>query len=243
MLEKFHIHYGYVIVLCCCLIMGVNVGIAISCAGIFYKPVSISLNVSVGKLGLYASAIYMASAIMLPFAGKLTEKFGSRIMLTVNSAIMGVCYLSMAQFNSVWQFYLAGGVIGITLAFLLYLSFPTLINSWFQTRVGFFIGVCSAASGIGGIIFNPFGAWLITEYGWRIAFGVFGLIILFVITPILGLLIKNNPQDIGTQPVSNDNKKPTDTVATGNRICKSGKNASFLRFDFLRFCYGCRFNT
>lgn len=34
------LHYGYVIVACCCLIMGVNVGLTFSCAGIFFQPVS-----------------------------------------------------------------------------------------------------------------------------------------------------------------------------------------------------------
>lgn len=194
------IHYGYTIVLCCCLIMGVNVGIAISCAGIFYEPVSTALGIKVGEFGLYASVIYLCSALMLPLAGKLMEKFGARIMLSLNSALMGLCYLVMPLFNNVWQFYLAGGIIGITLAFLLYLSFPTLINRWFQTRVGFFIGVCSAASGIGGIIFNPFGAWLITTYGWRMAYCVFGLIILLLVTPVLGILLRDNPADKGLEP-------------------------------------------
>lgn len=233
-LERFHIHYGYVIVLCCCLIMGGNVGIAISCAGIFYKPVSTSLSISVGEFGLYASVIYMASALMLPFAGKLMEKFGSRIMLTINSTAMGICYLSMALFNNVWLFYLAGGVIGITLAFLLYLSFPTLINSWFQTRVGFFIGVCSAASGIGGIIFNPFGAWLITAYGWRTAYCAFGLIILCIITPVLGLLVRNSPQDIGIKPVTGGEKTAA-LANTGIEYTKAIKLPVFYTLIFFAF--------
>ena len=44
------IHYGYVIVLCCCLIMGVNVGLVMSCAGIFFLAVS-------GGIGLYALSV------------------------------------------------------------------------------------------------------------------------------------------------------------------------------------------
>lgn len=44
------LHYGYIIVLCCCLIMGINIRLVMSCAGIFYKPVSAELGVSVGDL-------------------------------------------------------------------------------------------------------------------------------------------------------------------------------------------------
>ena len=55
------IHYGFVIIACCCLIMGVNIGLSFSCAGIFYKPVSDSLGVGVGLFGLYMSVMYVAA--------------------------------------------------------------------------------------------------------------------------------------------------------------------------------------
>lgn len=161
-LKNMSIHYGYVIVFCCCLIMGINVGLVISCAGIFYGSVSNDLGVTVGKLGLYISFLHLFSTLMLSVAGRLIDKYSARFLLTASSGLLGICFLSMSAFNTVWQFYIAGSVMGITMAFLLYLSFPTLINRWFRTKVGFFIGVCSAASGIGGIVFNPFGAYLIT---------------------------------------------------------------------------------
>lgn len=47
------IHYGFIIVFCCCLIMGIYVGLVFSCAGIFYDPVSRTLGVPVGKFGIY----------------------------------------------------------------------------------------------------------------------------------------------------------------------------------------------
>lgn len=210
------IHYGYVIVLCCCLIMGINVGLVMSCAGIFYQPVSSELGVSVGKFGLYMSFNYLFSTLMLSVAGKLLERFGARLLLTLSSAVLGLVLVGMAFFNAVWQFYIAGGVIGVTLAFLLYLSFPTLVNRWFRTRVGFFIGVCSAASGIGGILFNPVGAYLITTYGWRTTYVIFGAIILLFVTPLLGVLLRNRPEDKGLSPYGQSEQKQA--VVSNNGI-------------------------
>lgn len=117
------VHYGYVIVFCCCLIMGINIGLVMSCAGIFYKPVSTELGVSVGDFGLYMTFIYLFSTLMLTRAGKLMDKYSARWVLTLSSAVLGIVLLTMSAFNAVWQFYLAGGVIGLTLAFLLYLSY------------------------------------------------------------------------------------------------------------------------
>lgn len=143
-------HYGYVIVACCFLIMFVIVGLVMSCAGIFYKPVSEELGIDVGKFGLYMSLNFLFSTLTLSFAGKLLEKYSSRIILTFCSAMIAATFMAMSLFDAVWQFYVAGAVFGITLAFLLYLGFPTLLNRWFKTRMGVFIGICSAGSGIGG---------------------------------------------------------------------------------------------
>lgn len=193
-------HYGYVIVFCCCLIMGINIGLVMSCAGIFYKPVSNELGVSVGDFGLYMTFVYLFSTLMLSVAGKLMDILSARWLLTCSSALLGSVLLGMSRLNTVWQFYIAGAVIGITLSFLLYLSYPTMINRWFNSRVGFFIGICSAASGIGGVIFNPLGGYLIDQYGWRMTYVIFGLIILLIVTPVQGLLLRNYPSETGNLP-------------------------------------------
>jgi MFS family permease len=176
-----------------------------SCAGIFYSPVSKDLGVSKGDFGLYMTSIYAFSFLMLSVAGKMMDKYSARWLLTGSAAIVGIMFLGMSQFNAVWQFYIAGGIIGISLSFLLYLSYPVLINRWFNTRVGFFIGLCSAASGIGGVLFNPLGGYLIETYGWRNTYLVFGIIILLIITPLLGLFLRNHPADKGLKAFGEKN--------------------------------------
>lgn len=193
-------HYGYVIVACCCLMMGINVGLTFSCAGIFYQPVSEALGVPVGKFGIYMSVMYVTSTLMLSVAGGMLERWSARWLFTLNSALMGATFIAMAFFSRVWEFYIAGGVLGVTLAFLLYLSFPTLVNRWFHSKIGIMIGICSAASGIGGMIFNPIAGWIITEHGWRWGYGSFGLIILLAVTPLLAILLRDFPRDMGLLP-------------------------------------------
>ena len=180
--------------------MGVNIGLVMSCAGIFYKPVSSELNISVGEFGLYMTFIFGFSFLMLSVAGKMMDKYSARWLLTISSTVVGLTYLAMSQFNAVTEFYIAGAVLGISLSFLLYLSYPILINRWFNARVGFFIGVCSAASGIGGIVFNPLGGYLIETYGWRNTYLIFGIIILALVTPLLGVFLRNHPADKGLEP-------------------------------------------
>lgn len=207
-------HYGYVIVFCCCLIMGVIIGLVMSCAGIFYGPVSTELGVSVGDFGLYMTFVYALSFLTLSVAGKLLDAYSARWLLSLSAAAVGAVYMAMSQFNVVWHFYVAGAVIGIAFSFLLYLSYPVLINRWFNTRVGFFIGLCSAASGVGGALFNPLGGYLIQAHGWRTTYLVFGGVILLVVTPLLGLLLRNRPSDMGLKPFG-DEAAESEAAKTG----------------------------
>lgn len=198
-------HYAYVIVACCCLIMGIDVGLVMSCAGIFYQPVSNDLGVAVGEFGLYMSFNFLTSALMLTIAGKIIEKWSARLILSINSAVLGICFFLMSSFNEVWEFYIIGSLMGVTQSFLLYLSFPTMINRWFKSRVGFFIGICSAASGIGGIVFNPIAAAWITEYGWRITYCIFGFIVLFIVSPLIWLFLRDYPYEKNEIPFGEKN--------------------------------------
>lgn len=199
-------HYGYVIVACCFLIMFVIVGLVMSCAGIFYKPISNELGVSVGKFGFYMSLNFLCSTLTLSFAGKLMERYSTRKILTICAAVIALAFIAMSRFFALWQFYIAGVIFGITLAFLLYLGFPTLINRWFKTRMGLFLGICSAGSGIGGVLFNPLAGYLITEYGWRTTYMLFGFFILIVIVPILACLLRDYPQDKGIEAFGTSKK-------------------------------------
>lgn len=204
-------HYGYVIAFCCCLIMGVTIGLVMSCAGIFYAPVSADLGVAQGDFGLYMTFVYGLSFLMLSVAGRMMDKYSARWLLTISTAAVGVVYLAMSRFNAVWQFYVAGAIIGIALSFLLYLSYPVLINRWFNARVGFFIGLCSAASGVGGVLFNPLGGYLIQAHGWRTTYLIFGAIMLLVVMPLLGLLLRDHPSDKGLKPFG---EKAEESAAT-----------------------------
>lgn len=216
---KRKMHYGYAIVACCFLIMFIIVGLVMSCAGIFYKPASEELGVDVGKFGVYMSLNFLFSTFTLSFAGKLMERYSARFILTLCSAVIAVTFMLMSLFYALWQFYVAGAIFGITLAFLMYLGFPTLLNRWFKSRMGVFLGICSAGSGIGGVLFNPLAGHLITIYGWRITYLIFGAVILFLVTPVLGFFLRDYPKDKGLEAYNDNNKsnsdKPQNIVETG----------------------------
>lgn len=241
---KGKIHYAFVIAACCCLMMGVNVGLTFSCAGIFYKPVTADLGISVGSFGLYMTFMYIASSLMLPVAGRLLDRYSARWLFTGASILNGVALCLMGMMSSLWGFYAAGALLGVSIAFLLYMSYPTLINRWFHTGMGMMIGICVSASGLGGMIFNPIGGWIIGEWGWRMAYYVFGAIVLVGVSPLLAFLLRDRPEDMGLQKFGMDKSvesgsgvKPADTGITYAQAVRMPVFYALIVFAFIMM--GC----
>ena len=207
---------------------------------LFYQPVSDTLGVNVGLFGLYMSVMYIAATLTLPLAGKLLERYSARWLFAGSSALMGFVFLAFSIMNAVWQFYLAALGLGVSVAFQLYLSFPTLVNRWFHVKVGLMMGICTAASGIGGMLFSPLIAWLITDFGWRWAYAACGLLILCVVSPALGILLRSYPRDKGLEPYgagkASAESKGTDSAVSGIPYSKAVRMPVFygvLVFSFL----------
>lgn len=241
---KGKIHYAFVIAACCCLMMGVNVGLTFSCAGIFYKPVTADLGISVGSFGLYMTFMYIASSLMLPMTGRLLDRYSARWLFTGASILNGVALCLMGMMSSLWGFYAAGALLGVSIAFLLYMSYPTLINRWFHTGMGMMIGICVSASGLGGMIFNPIGGWIIGEWGWRMAYYVFGVIVLAGVSPLLAFLLRDRPEDMELQKFGMDKSvesgsgvKPADTGITYAQAVRMPVFYALIVFAFIMM--GC----
>jgi MFS family permease len=200
--KKGGFHYAYLIVLAGIVITCVPCACALSCAGIFFTPVSDYFGVSKAQVSLYFSILNLAMMFTLPVAGNLMEKLDLRIVLSVCVAIDGLSFLAMSQFGAVWMFYIAGVFLGIGTAPLIYLAVPTLVSNWCVKNVGFFIGLCMAFTGIGGVVLNPVGTAFINSGvdGWRMGYIAFGVLCLVIALPFTLFVVRSHPADKGLEP-------------------------------------------
>ena len=205
-------HYAYLIVLSCIVMTCLPCALVLSCADIFFTPVSEFFGVPKASFTLYFSVLNLAMMATLPVAGKLLAARDARVVLSVATALCGLGMFGMASCQEVWQFYLVGIVLGVGVAPLIYLAVPTLINAWCVKRVGFFVGLCMAFTGIGGVIFNPIGTAIIqsSPEGWRQAYLVFGIIILVGTLPFTLFVVRGKPADKGLLPYGAGEKDAAD---------------------------------
>ena len=193
-------HYGYLIVLSCCILMLGPCCFSFNTAGIFYNPVSKELGVGKGTFGMYMTVEYLTMFLILPFAGRMLNKLDARTILSTAVIMVSGSLMAMSTFHSVYSFYVAGFIIGVANAWILYLAVPVLIGRWFKKNVGLWVGLCMAFTGIGGMIFNPIGGQLITNYGWRTGYLTFGIIAAVIALPFTLFVIRSYPSDKGLQP-------------------------------------------
>ena len=204
--QKGGFHYAFAIVASCIAITCLPCALVLSCAGIFFTPVSEFFGVPRASFTLYFSILNIMMMLTLPMAGNHLSRLDARKVLTGATLLAGLGLIGMSRGNSMPWFYVCGAIMGVGMAPLIYLSVPTLINAWCVKRVGFFVGLCMAFTGIGGVIFNPIGTALIQSgpEGWRTAYLVFGIIALAGTLPFTLFVVRSKPEDKGLLPYGAD---------------------------------------
>ncbi|MFC1951721.1 MFS transporter [Chloroflexota bacterium] len=190
--------YGYIIVAAGAVIQLLVIGANLS-FGIFLTPLSSEL----GATSAVTSGAYSLGYFLFGFSGivvgRLTDKFGPRIVLIACGLLLGLGYLLMSQVSSIWQMYLFYGVIlGIGMSGS---STPVLstVARWFVKKRGTVTGITKTGAGIGILAMPLLANWLISSYGWRNAYVVLGIIVLAGVI-VAALFLKRDPRQIGLLP-------------------------------------------
>jgi len=135
-----------------------------------------------------------------PFAAALMERFGIRRVVIVALTVVGVGAWSTQYINRPWQLAVLWGLIvgGGTGSMALVFA-ASIANRWFVKRRGIVIGILTAASAAGNLIFLPLFSHLAMRFGWKSISITVGLASLAMV-PIIGFFLKEHPQEIAVKP-------------------------------------------
>ncbi|MFC2011186.1 MFS transporter [Chloroflexota bacterium] len=190
--------YGYVVVAAGIIASVLLVGTFVS-FGVFFKP----LMSEFGWTRTTTSVAMSVAALTLGFSGiatgRLTDKFGPKVVLIACGLFMGLGTLLMSQISALWQLYLFYGVMvgsGMSAADI---TITATVARWFVKRQGMMIGITKVGAGVGIMVLPLLANWLISSYGWRNAYTIIGTIALVGIV-LIALLFKGDPSQIGELP-------------------------------------------
>ena len=191
------IYYGWIMVAACFLVIAL-ISPLISSFSIFQVPILNEFNWSRGGIAIALAIHLVLSGLASPFAGGLIDRFGPRRVMPIGAILTAFGLIWMSQSTSIWQFYIAFGVIGAAGSSLLQIvPLTTLVSNWFTRHRGTAIGIVSAGSGAGQLALLPLMQYLIKELGWRHTYLAFGIAILAIPTTLIWLFLHTRPEDRG----------------------------------------------
>jgi len=195
-LKKFF--YGWLIVAFGAVIFSVN-AFPIYGFGIFLTPLTKEFGWQRGAISGAVSLGMLLNGILAIPIGKLSDRFGPRIFITVAGIFLGVGLLLMSRINSLWQLYLIWGVsLGIGLSGTV-IPLSSTIPRWFNVKRGLALSIPAAGFGLAAIIAPIIIQKLILAFDWRTAFGIIGFIPLALTVPAAQFILKS-PEQKGLIP-------------------------------------------
>jgi len=229
--------YGYIIVLVAFLIILVAEGTFYS-FGVFFEPLSTDFGWTRAMTSGAFSLSMLIYGLLGIITGRLTDRFGPRIIITVCGFLFGLGYLLMSQINAIWQFYLFYGVImaiGLSGA---YVPLLATVSRWFVERRGMMTGIVLAGIGAGTMIMPPLATWFISSYGWRASYIIIGIIALVLIISAAQFL-RRDPGQIGQLPygAGEVNEQESDWEGRGFYLREAMYTRQFWILFIAAFCF------
>jgi len=236
-IKRERLHYGWVMVLIALSVLATH-ALVMYTFGVFLKPLVTEFNWDRGALSGANSMYMLLAGTFAIFTGRLSDKYGPRMLVTLNGLLTGIGFLALSQINSLWQVYLIWGLflgIGGSCCFIPVMS---TIPRWFVKKTGIAIGITVAGFGLGAVITPPLTQWLISAYGWRQAFIVLGLITFVIVIP-LAQFMKHSPQRVGLKPYGEIGtlKDKQSQAAGGLSFRQAIKTSRFLVWGSILFCF------
>jgi sugar phosphate permease len=157
-----------------------------------------------GEFGWSRATISLAVSINLvlfgfvgPFAAAMMDRWGIRPVVAGALLLVAAGAALTTLMTLPWQLYLLWGiVVGLGTGTMATVFAATVANRWFVKRRGLVVGLLTAASATGQLIFLPILGWLAQERGWRYVSLTVAICTLAVV-PLVLVFLRNRPEDAG----------------------------------------------
>jgi MFS family permease len=168
--------------------------------GVLMIPLQNEFGWSTTVLSAAVSINLVLFGLTAPFAAALMERFGVRAVTAVALMLIGAGSALTVLVNQSWQILLTWGLlIGLGTGSMALVFAATIANTWFAKSRGLVIGILTAGSAAGQLVFLPAIALLAQDPGWRQASLLIAAGALAVV-PLVLKFLKNSPAEVGVLP-------------------------------------------
>jgi MFS family permease len=190
-----HLDKRYLIVLGACLTQFTVVGLLFS-YGLFFKAFELEFGWSRTLLSSGMSFAFIVMGVLAFFGGRLSDRYGPRLVLAVTGTLFGMGYALLSQVTQPWQLFAIFGLfIGVGMATNDVVTLSTIARE-FRRRRGIMTGVVKVGTAAGQMTIPPIAAFLIAIYDWRLALMIMGIAAVALLL-VAAMLMKSSPASAG----------------------------------------------
>ncbi|AHY08020.1 oxalate/formate MFS antiporter [Serratia plymuthica] len=164
------------------------------------KSLSAKLGVDLPALQVTFSLLIILQTFFSPFQGKLIDRFGPRILISIGTLLSGFSWIISSQVSSLTELYLVYGCLGGLGTGIVYIGVVGLMVKWFPQQRGFAAGAVAAGYGMGAILTTFPISISLGSYGLDQTMMVFGG--LFALVGFLASQGLKVPANVDLQPTS-----------------------------------------
>jgi predicted MFS family arabinose efflux permease len=216
-LHRRGLHFSWVIV-ALTFLTALSSSAALGLPGALLQPLSKEFGWDVEQISSALALRFALFGLMGPFAAILMERFGVRNVVVTALTLVAAGMALATQMTQFWQLVLFWGImLGVGSGLTALVLSAVVSNRWFDSHRGLVVGLLTASSATGQLIFLPVGAWLVEHFGWRLAvLPVLSACALVAVAVFL--LMRNRPSDVGLTPFGAVPGTPVTAGAPAMRI-------------------------
>ncbi|GEO39296.1 MFS transporter [Skermanella aerolata] len=214
-LARGRIHYGWYVAGITFVTLLVAAGIR-SMPSILILPVEQEFGWSRATISFAVAINLVLYGLMGPFAAAFMERLGVRKTIVMSLVLVAGGVALTPLMTAPWQLVLLWGVVvGTGTGMTALVLGATVVNRWFSEQRGLVMGMLTASTATGQLLFLPLLAMIVEDLGWRTA--VLGVACAaLVIVPLVMLLMRERPRDVGLAPFGKTEMEAAPSRPTGN---------------------------
>jgi MFS family permease len=201
LLARRGIHYGWIVAAVTFLTMLVTAG-AVGAPGVLIGPLQKEFGWATSEISSALAVRLALFGLMGPFAAAFMNRFGVRPVASVALTLIAASVLGSFAMTQLWHLMLLWGIVlGLGTGMTAMVLGATVATRWFSHRRGLVIGLLTASTATGQLVFLPLLADLTERVGWRYAM-VFVLAMILVAAVAVLFLMRDRPADVGSPPMA-----------------------------------------
>src|SRR3989441_6125286 len=168
-LARGRLHYGWIIAAVTFVTLLSAAGMR-STPGVLIIPLEKEFGWSRAMISVALSVNLLLYGVMGPFAAAFMDRFGVRRVMLISLGLVAAGVGLTTTMHTSWQLVLLWGiVVGLGTGSIALVLGAYIANRWFVERRGLVMGLLTASTATGQLIFLPTLASLVVGHGWRAA--------------------------------------------------------------------------